>query len=97
MNEILEYENGGVIEFKIDYPNEIVKFVNGTINNKSSMYLKEFAISVLGIEPETKEFVAAFIGKEIIEAYKKYHKYYIIKQIKSKKNYFEGTIQKIGS
>ena len=94
MLESLVYENGDKIEFKIDYQNEIVKFVNGTINGKSQMYLKEFAIGVLGVEPETKEFVAAFIGKEISESYIKNHKYYIIEQIKSKKNYFDGTIQK---
>ena len=94
INEPLIYENGDVIEFKIDYQTETVKFINGTINGKSNMYLKEFAISVLGVEPETKEFVAVFIGKEVSEAYKKNHKYYIIKQIKAKKNFFEGTIQK---
>ena len=93
-SEALVYENGDVIEFKVDYQNEIVKFNNGTINGKNSMYLKEFAISVLGVEPEAKEYVAVFIGKEVTESYKKKHKYYIIKQIKSKKNHFEGTIQK---
>ena len=96
MSNLHSYENGGVIEFKIDYQSEQVKFINGTINNKTSMYLREFAISVLGIEPETKEFVAAFIGKEITDSYNKKYKYYVIKQIKSKKNIFEGTIQKIG-
>lgn len=95
MSSILKYENGDKIIFKIDYENEIVKFINGTIGDKSSMYLKEFAISVLGIEPETKEFVALFIGKEVSNSYNKFHKFYIIKQIKSKKNLFEGTIQKI--
>jgi hypothetical protein len=91
------YESGAIIEFRIDYQSEIVKFINGTINNKSSMYLKEFAISVLGIEPDTKEHVALFLGKEIEESYNKSYKYYIIKQIKSKKNYFDGTIQKINT
>lgn len=95
MSELLTYESGAEIEFKIDYQSETVKFNNGTINGKSSMYLKEFAITVLGIEPETKEFVAAFIGKEIGEAYNKKHKFYLIKQIKSKKNFFDGTIKKI--
>ena len=94
MLEPLVYENGDAIEFKIDYQNEIVKFINGTINGKTQMYLKEFAIGVLGVEPETKEYVAVFIGKEVSESYIKTHKYYIIKQIKSKKNYFCGTIQK---
>ena len=92
--ESLKYENGDIIEFKIDYQNEIVKFINGTINSKNQMYLKEFAIGVLGVEPETKEFVAAFIGKEVTESYIKNHKFYILKQIKSKKNFFNGTIQK---
>lgn len=96
MSNLHTYENGEVIEFKIDYQTEQVKFINGTINNKTIMYLREFAITVLGIEPDTKEFVAAFIGKEITESYNKKYKYYIIKQTKSKKNLFEGTIQKIG-
>lgn len=94
MSELLTYESGAVVEFKIDYQNETVKFSNATIKGKTNMHLREFAISVLGIEPETKEFVAAFIGKEVTGAYKKYHKYYIIKQIKSKKNMFNGTIEK---
>lgn len=96
MSNLRNYENGEEIEFRIDYQSEQVKFINGTINNKTSMYLREFAISVLGIEPDTKEFVAAYIGKEIADSYNKIHKYYIIKQVKSKKNVFEGTIQKIG-
>lgn len=94
MSEPMIYENGDKIEFRIDYQNEIVKFINGSINGKNQMFLKEFAIGVLGIEPETKEFVAAFIGKEISESYIKHHKFYVIKQVKSKKNYFTGTIQK---
>ena len=94
MLESAIYENGDKVQFRIDYQSEVVKFVNGTINGKNQMYLKEFAIGVLGIEPETKEFVAAFIGKEIGDSYVKNHKYYVIKQIKSKKNHFEGTIQK---
>ena len=93
-SEPLIYENGDVIDFKIDYQTESVKFLNGTINGKNTMYLKEFAITVLGVEPETKEFVAVFIGKEVSESYNKKHKYYIIKQVKAKKNLFEGTIQK---
>ena len=95
MSNIFTYENGDIIEFKIDYQSEIVKFLNGTINGKSNMFLKEFAISVLGIEPETKEFVAAFIGKEVSEAYNKNHKFYEIHVIKTKKSIFEGTIQKV--
>ena len=95
MTTILSYENGDKIEFKIDYQTEVVKFVNGTIHGKNSMYLREFAISVLGIEPETKEFLAAFIGKEVSQGYNKKHKYYVIEQLKSKKNYFYGTIQQI--
>lgn len=95
MSEISTYEQGKEIQFKIDYQNEIVKFLNGTINGKTNMYLKEFAISVLGIEPETKEFVAAFIGKEISESYNKKRKFYEIKLLKKKKNMFEGTITKV--
>lgn len=95
MSDILTYENGDIIEFKIDYQNEMVKFLNGTINGKTNMYLKEFAISVLGVEPETKEFVAAFIGKEVSESYNKQHKFYKIEVVKKKKNIFEGKIQKV--
>lgn len=94
MSQCTNYEDGAIIEFKIDYQKEIVKFLNGTINDKNMMYLKEFAISVLGIEPQSKEFVAAFIGKEISTCYNKTHKGYIINQVKIKKNFFEGTIQK---
>ena len=65
-----------------------------SVHGKNSMYLREFAISVLGVEPETKEIVALIIGKEVTDAYNKEHKYYTIKQIKSKKNLFEGTIKK---
>ena len=95
MSDILTYENGDIIEFKIDYQNEMVKFLNGTINGKTNMYLKEFAISVLGVEPETKEFVAAFIGKEVSESYNKQHKFYKIEVVKKNKNIFEGTIRKV--
>lgn len=94
MSELLTYESGAVIEFKIDYQSETVKFNNGTINGKTTMHLREFAISVLGIEPDTKEYVAAFIGKEVSFAYNKKHKFYVMKQVKSKKNIFIGTIQK---
>jgi len=95
MSEVLTYEGGALVEFKIDYQSEIVKFLNATICGKNSMYLKEFAISVLGIEPQSKEFVAAFIGKELTRGYNKTHKFYEIKQVKIKKNYFQGTIRKL--
>ena len=95
MSEVLTYESGALVEFKIDYQNEMVKFINATVCDKKSMYLKEFAISVLGIEPQSKEFVAAFIGKELTQSYNKKHKFYKIEQIKAKKNLFHGTIQKI--
>lgn len=95
VNTTLTYEEGYEIEFKIDYENEIVKFLNGTIKEKTTMFLREFAISVLGIEPDTKEVVALFIGKEISQSYNKIHKFYMIKQIKVKKNHFHGSIKKI--
>jgi hypothetical protein len=91
----LKYENGDIIEIKIDYQKENVKFVNGTILDKTSMFLKEFAIDVLRINPETKEFLALYIGKEVSEAYNKHQKDYILTLTKSKKNMFVGTIQKI--
>ena len=94
MSYNLSYENGDIIELKIDYQKECVKFNNGTVCGKTSMFLKEFANSVLNINTETKEFLALYIGKEAIEAYNKKHKGYIIKHTKSKKNLFIGTIQK---
>ena len=59
------------------------------------MFLKEFAIEVLGIRADTKEFVALYIGKEVTESYNPTNKDYILKLTKSKKNIFVGTIQKI--
>ena len=91
----LKYENGDIIEIKIDYQKETVKFLKGTILGKTSMFLKDFAMDVLGIQPETKEFVALYIGKEVSEAYNKTPREYSIKLVKSKKNIFIGTIQKI--
>ena len=57
MPNSLKYENGDIIEIKIDYQKEIVKF-NGTICDKTSMFLREFAKDVLKINAETKEFMA---------------------------------------
>lgn len=95
MPNSLIYERGDIIEIKIDYQKEIVKFTNGTIFGKTSMFLKTFAKDVLGIEAETKEFMALYIGKETYEAYNKQYKKYKLTHIKSKKNLFVGTIQKI--
>ena len=91
----LTYENGDIIEIKIDYQKEIVKFLNGTILGKNNMFLREFAETVLNIETETKEFMALYIGKETSEAYNKTYENFILKHVKSKKNVFVGTIQKI--
>ena len=91
----LTYENGDVIEIKIDYQKEIVKFMNGTIMGKTNMFLREFAENVLNIETETKEFMALYIGKETSESYNKKYEQFILKDVKSKKNIFIGTIQKI--
>ena len=92
---ILKYEDGDAIIFKVDYRKEEVKFINGTIHDKKNMSLNEFALSVLGTELNTKELIAAFIGKEVLNSYQKKHKYYVLNQRKIKKNYFEGSIQKI--
>jgi len=91
----LKYENGDIIEIKIDYQKENVKFINGTILDKTNMFLKEFALEVLGIKADTKEFVALYIGKEVTESYNQTNKDYLLKLTKSKKNIFIGTIQKI--
>ena len=95
MPSSLTYENGDVIEIKIDYQKEVVKFLNGTIFGKNSMFLREFAKDVLGVEAETKEFMALYIGKETSESFKKQYKKYKLTHVKSKKNLFVGTIQKI--
>lgn len=95
MSSSLTYENGDVIEIKIDYQKETVKFLNGTIFGKTSMFLREFAKDVLTIETETKEFMALYIGKETSESFKKQYKRYKLTHLKSKKNIFIGTIQKI--
>ena len=92
---IHRYEDGEAVNFKIDYQKEIVKFINGTICDKKMMFLSEFATSVLEIQAEEKELVAAYIGKETIDSYKKGNKQYILKRINVKKNFFEGSIQKI--
>ena len=44
---------------------------------------------------ETKEFMALYIGKETSESFKKQYKKYKLTHVKSKKNLFVGTIQKI--
>lgn len=95
MSSSLTYENGDVIEIKIDYQKEVVKFLNGTIFGKNSMFLREFAKDVLGVDTETKEFMALYIGKETSESFKKQYKKYKLTHVKSKKNLFVGTIQKI--
>ena len=48
MSDISTYEEGLEIQFKIDYPNEIVKFLNGTINGKNTMRL-DYTIDVMNI------------------------------------------------
>ena len=38
-SECAVYENGDLIDFKVDYQSEIVKFNNGTVFGKQNMYL----------------------------------------------------------
>ena len=48
--------------FKINYNKEIVKFKD-KVFDKKKMGLKEFAITVLQIEPISIEIIAMYIGK----------------------------------
>ena len=76
--------------FKINYSKEIVKF-SGKIFDKKKMGLKEFAISVLQIEPVSIEIVAMYIGKLGFDVYNTRGKYSIMFK-KKLRNGIKGCI-----
>ena len=57
-----------ISSFKINYNKEIVKFKEN-IFDKKQMGLKEFALTVLQIEPVSIEIVAMYIGKLGFDVY----------------------------
>lgn len=75
--------------FEINYKKGIVK-VDKTFFKKKKMSLKEFAISVLQIEPISTEIIAMYIGKLGFDVYNKGK--YNIQIIKKKKNGIKGKI-----
>ena len=68
--------------FKIDYKKSIVKF-KPKLLDKKVMSLKEFAMTVLGIEPVSNEIIAMYLGKLGFDTYNKgIYKITFIKKIK---------------
>ena len=63
--------------FKINYNKETVKFKDNVFDKKK-MGLKEFAITVLQIEPVSIEIVAMYIGKLGFDVYNTKGKYSIM-------------------
>lgn len=77
--------------FEINYKKEIVKF-KSDIFEKKSMGLKEFAITVLQIEPVSTEVVAMYIGKLGFDVYNSKGKFNIMFNKKTK-NGIKGKIE----
>lgn len=75
--------------FEINYKKGIVK-LDKNVFQKKKMSLKEFAISVLQIEPVSTEVIAMYIGKLGFDIYNK-GKYDII-VTKKKKDGIKGKI-----
>lgn len=78
--------------FVIDYKKEVVKFSND-IFDKKKMGLKEFALTILLIEPVSTEVVAMYIGKLGFDIYNSAGKYQIMFN-KKIKNGIKGKIIK---
>lgn len=76
--------------FKINYKKEAVKF-RENIFEKKKMGLKEFAITVLQIEPVSIEIVAMYIGKLGFDVYNTRGKYSIMFSKKTR-NGIKGRI-----
>ncbi len=76
--------------FSINYKKKIVKFKPKLLNRKV-MSLKEFALSILGIEPVSTEIVALYVGKMGFDTYNK--GLYEITIVKKIKNGIKGTIR----
>jgi len=75
--------------FEINYKKGIVK-LDKYIFKKKKMSLKEFAITVLQIEPVSTEVIAMYIGKLGFDTYNKGK--YEIEVLKKKKNGIKGKI-----
>ena len=78
------------MSFKINYLKDTVTF-SGNLFNKRKMSLKEFAITVLQIEPVSTEVIAMYIGKLGFDVYKDKDKFRII-FTKKIKNGVKGNI-----
>lgn len=70
--------------FKINYLKENVSF-KGNLFEKKKMSLKEFAITVLQIEPVSTEIIAMYIGKLGFDIYNDKDKFKIKFTKKTKK------------
>lgn len=77
--------------FKINYKKEVVKFKE-KIFSKKKMRLKEFALTVLQIEPVSIEVVAMYIGKLDFDVYNKNDQFSIM-ITKKIKNGIKGIIE----
>lgn len=75
--------------FEVNYKKEIVK-VDKKMFSKKKMSLKEFAISVLQIEPVSTEVIAMYIGKLGFDIYNKGQ--YDVEIIKKMKNGIKGKL-----
>lgn len=76
--------------FEIDYKKELVSFKE-KIFEKKKMGLKEFALTILQIEPVSTEIVAMYIGKLGFDTYNK-GKFNIVFTKKTKKG-IKGKIE----
>lgn len=75
--------------FEVNYKKGIVK-VDKKMFSKKRMSLKEFAISVLQIEPVSTEVIAMYIGKLGFDIYNKGQ--YDVEIIKKMKNGIKGKL-----
>jgi len=77
--------------FEIDYKKELVSFKE-KIFEKKKMGLKEFALTILLIEPISTEVVAMYIGKLGFDTYNKKGKFNVVFTKKTKKG-IKGKIE----
>lgn len=73
----MKCSNNNSSSFKINYSKEVVKFKE-KIFEKKKMGLKEFALTILQIEPVSIEIVAMYIGKLGFDVYNTTGKYSIM-------------------
>lgn len=75
--------NKDISLFTINYKKQIVKFKRNVFDKKE-MILKEFALTILGIEPISTEVIAMYIGKMGFETYNKgNYELHLIKKVKN--------------